>query len=74
VRNTSLELTGHRVIAVSEFYHLPRIKLAYENAGVAVFTVPAHPSGLARAVAPASVAREIPAFWAYTTRAVLGRL
>src|SRR6185295_13715057 len=35
-------LHAQRVIAVSHFYHLPRIKLAYQQAGINVFTVPAH--------------------------------
>ncbi len=74
VHNTSAELAGQRVIVVSEFYHLPRIKLAYRSAGVEVFTVPAQPTTLTRALAPASVLREVPAFWAYTARATVGRL
>ncbi|HET6248161.1 MAG TPA: YdcF family protein [Tepidisphaeraceae bacterium] len=35
------ELHAHRVLAVSHFYHLPRIKLAYCQAGWDVYTVPA---------------------------------
>ena len=35
------QLGAHRVIAVSHFYHLPRIKLAYQRAGWDVYTVPA---------------------------------
>ena len=31
---------ARRVLAVSHFYHLPRIKLAYQRAGIDVFTVP----------------------------------
>lgn len=74
VRNTAPALRGSRVIAVSEFYHLPRIKLAYQRAGVDVLTVPAKPGHLARAWAPASTLREIPAFWSYCARATIGRL
>lgn len=74
VRNTAPALRGLRVIAVSEFYHLPRIKLAYQHAGVDVLTVPARPAHWARAWAPASTLREIPAFWSYCGRAVIGRL
>lgn len=35
------QLSARRVLAVSHFYHLPRIKLAYHRAGIEVFTVPA---------------------------------
>ncbi|MHB1476451.1 MAG: SanA/YdcF family protein, partial [Coriobacteriia bacterium] len=57
-----------RVLAVSQFYHLPRIKMAYRAAGQEVYTVPAEES---RPIAktPALVAREIPAFWLYWARA-----
>jgi uncharacterized SAM-binding protein YcdF (DUF218 family) len=58
------------VLAVSQPYHLPRIKLAYARAGLGVWTVPADVTlvpGTARLVA-----REIPAFWLYYLRAVAG--
>lgn len=57
-----------RVLAVSQFYHLPRIKMAYRAAGQQVYTVPAEES---RPIlkTPALVAREIPAFWLYWGRA-----
>lgn len=64
-----------RVLVVSQFYHLPRIKMAYRAAGQQVYTVPAEES---RPIAktPVLVAREIPAFWLYWarswTRDVLG--
>ena len=57
----------HRILAVSQFYHLPRIKLAYTRAGVDAWTVPARTS-ITRT--GAIVAREIPAFWLYYLRAV----
>jgi uncharacterized SAM-binding protein YcdF (DUF218 family) len=63
-----------RVLAVSEFYHLPRIKLAYQGAGLEVYTVPARPGHPLRAWPLRSIAREIPAFWLYYGRAVSGRL
>lgn len=63
-----------RLLAVSEFYHLPRIKLAYQAAGLEVYTVPARPSHPYRAWPLRSIAREIPAFWLYYGRAVTGRL
>lgn len=59
------------VLAVSHFYHLPRIKLAYQRAGWNVFTVPARqerPIG----ETPRLVMREVPAFWVYYVRAVFG--
>jgi uncharacterized SAM-binding protein YcdF (DUF218 family) len=59
----------HRILAVSQFYHLPRIKLAYARAGLDVWTVPARTSLVPRTWA--IVAREIPAFWFYYFRAVV---
>lgn len=58
-----------RILAVSQFYHLPRIKLAYQRAGWNVLTVP---SGTSSPIpqTPYSVVREIPAFWVYYLRAV----
>ncbi len=57
-----------RILAVSQFYHLPRIKLAYARAGVDAWTVPARTS-ITRTTGV--VAREIPAFWLYYLRAVV---
>lgn len=71
VRNTAPLLRGQRVLAVSEFYHLPRIKLAYAAAGQEVYTVPAEASHWLRRWALGSIGREIPAFWAYYARAIL---
>jgi uncharacterized SAM-binding protein YcdF (DUF218 family) len=59
----------HRVLAVSQFYHLPRIKLAYARVGLDAWTVPARTSLVPRTWA--IVAREIPAFWLYYLRAVV---
>jgi vancomycin permeability regulator SanA len=60
-----------RIIAVSQAYHLPRIQLAYSQAGVDVLTVPAlDPIPISEM--PILVAREIPAFWVYFVRACLG--
>ncbi len=78
VRNTTAlfarEHVG-RVLVVSQFYHLPRIKLAYGAAGWDVSTVPAEAS-LPITQTPALVVREIPGFWVYwlraTARAVIG--
>ncbi len=62
-----------RVLVVSQFYHLPRLKLAYHAAGLEVYTVPARKS---RPIlqTPYLVAREIPAFWLYWGKALVGDL
>jgi uncharacterized SAM-binding protein YcdF (DUF218 family) len=59
-----------RVLVVSQFYHLPRIKLAYASAGYDVWTVPARDTPIKQT--PLLVAREIPAFWLYYLRASVG--
>jgi vancomycin permeability regulator SanA len=72
VANTSRILRDRgldRVLAVSQFYHLPRIKLAYAAIGVEVWTVPASTKVPQTA---SLIAREIPAFWLYYLRAVVG--
>jgi uncharacterized SAM-binding protein YcdF (DUF218 family) len=73
VRNTAGEFAGRRLLAVSEYYHLPRIKLAYARAGLDVFTVPAAARDWRRTWDLRSVLREVPAFWLYYGRAVFGR-
>jgi len=60
-------LDAKRVLAVSHFYHLPRIKMAYQKCGREVYTVPARERYFLRQT-PYSVAREIVAFWAYYFR------
>lgn len=72
VRNTAGEFAGRRLLAVSEYYHLPRIKLAYARVGLDVFTVPAAARDWRRTWDLRSVLREVPAFWLYYGRAVLG--
>ncbi|MDZ4170310.1 MAG: YdcF family protein [Coriobacteriia bacterium] len=73
VRNTIEMLgSGARVMAVSQFYHLPRIKMAFRLAGEDVATVPA-PALQPIPGTPAFVAREIPAFWVYWLRGLLSR-
>lgn len=67
VRNTTplfRQWHAGRVLAVSHFYHLPRIKLAYERAGMDVCTVPA-PQGHLLLKMPFNMAREVAAFWDY---------
>jgi len=54
----------HRVLAVSHFYHLPRIKMTYRRAGIDVFTVPAHQSYILSQT-PYLMARETVGLWAY---------
>ena len=60
-----------RIAAESDFYHLPRIKLAYAHAGWMVLTVPTRPEHRIPQT-PFLVVREIPAFWLYYLRAVAG--
>ncbi len=61
-RNT-VRLTHGRVLAVSHFYHLPRIKMAFQRHGLDVYTVPSettlYPMLLFQFV------REDAAFWWY---------
>lgn len=67
VRNTSplfQQWHARRVLVVSHFYHLPRIKLAYQRAGVEVCTVPARQGRLLGQI-PFNMAREVAAFWSY---------
>jgi vancomycin permeability regulator SanA len=65
------EILGRRglstVLAVSQPYHLPRIKLAYARRGLDVWTVPAEITFVPGT--GAIVGREIPAFWLYYLRA-----
>ena len=70
VNNTSRLLKNMhagRVLVVSHFYHLPRIKLAYQRAGWDVFTVPARESYVLRQT-PFNMAREVVALWVYYLR------
>lgn len=73
VRNTSLlfERTGvGSVLAVSHFYHLPRIKMSYQRRGWEVYTVPAEESYRLSAM-PKFIAREVAALWVYYIRSLL---
>jgi uncharacterized SAM-binding protein YcdF (DUF218 family) len=66
VANTAALLRGRgvggRVLAVSHFYHLPRVKMAYQRAGVEAYTVPVRDvlPGL-----PWYMGREVAAVWVY---------
>jgi uncharacterized SAM-binding protein YcdF (DUF218 family) len=57
-----------RVLAVSHFYHLPRIKMTYQRYGSEVYTVPCNDT--VPASMPFNVAREVAAFWRYYLRRV----
>jgi vancomycin permeability regulator SanA len=73
VKNTERifrELHASRVLVVSHFYHLPRVKMAYHQAGIEVYTVPARESYLLRQL-PYNMAREVAAFWTYYLRPVV---
>ena len=70
VRNTERlfsEMHASRILVVSHFYHLPRIKLAYQREGREVYTVPARESYLLGQM-PFNMAREVAAFWVYYLR------
>lgn len=56
-----------KILAVSQFYHLPRIKLAFHRHGAEVYTVPATPVYRFRAL-PYFMAREVAAWWLYYIR------
>jgi vancomycin permeability regulator SanA len=69
VKNTEELLAGlhaSRVLVVSHFYHLPRVKLAYQRAGREVYTVPARENFLF--LHPYNMCREIAALWVYYLR------
>ncbi len=63
-------LHASRVLVVSHFYHLPRIKLAYQRTGYEVYTVPAKESYLLGQL-PYNMAREVAALWVYYARPLL---
>ncbi len=60
-----------RVIAVSNFYHLPRVKLTYQRAGIDVLTVPAKDTRTMVQL-PYNMAREVAALWIYYLRPLTG--
>ncbi len=58
-------LGARRVLAVSHFYHLPRVKMSFHRVGVhEVFTVPS-PMRRVMARLPWFMAREVAALWVY---------
>jgi uncharacterized SAM-binding protein YcdF (DUF218 family) len=67
VRNTmSLVPKPPRILAVSHFYHLPRIKMTFQRYGAEVWTVPSDNSVPWQM--PFNIVREDVAFWAYYLR------
>ena len=54
-----------RVLVVSHFFHLPRIKMAYQRAGWNVYTVPVYQPELPRRQLPFLVTREVAGLWTY---------
>lgn len=67
VRNTmSLVPKPPRILAVSHFYHLPRIKMTFQRYGAEVWTVPSDNSVPWQM--PFNLVREDVAFWAYYLR------
>ncbi len=73
VRNSQAVLhkaIGVRMLAVSHFYHLPRVKLTYEQAGMEVYTVPAPQQRVLNQL-PKLMAREVAAFWVYYARGLI---
>jgi uncharacterized SAM-binding protein YcdF (DUF218 family) len=74
VRNTApllADTPGQPILAVSHGWHLPRIKLRYQAAGITAYTVPANERGQLLRKTPYLVAREIPALWLYYLRALV---
>ena len=70
VENTCLmfeQLGIRRVLAVSHFYHLPRIKMSYQRKHWEVCTVPAEESYILTDM-PMYICREIAALWSYYLR------
>ncbi len=70
-RKLFAKLDARRILVVSHFYHLPRIKLAYQRAGWNVFTVPAKERRFIWKT-PYFVARETAAVWSYYFRPFAG--
>lgn len=72
VKNTSEifdSLGIKRVLAVSHFYHLPRIKMSYQRRQWEVYTVPAKESYLLTEM-PKYILREVAALWLYYLRPI----
>ena len=75
VRNTTAildRLKIRRVLAVSHFYHLPRIRMCSQQHGQEVYTVPASESYTLTWM-PFYIVREIAALWKYYVEPLVGR-
>lgn len=59
------------VLAVSHDYHLPRIKMAYQQHGIETYTVPAK-QRYRLCAGPIYMAREVAAWWWYYIEPILG--
>lgn len=73
VDNTSKILNDmgiDRILAVSNFYHLPRIKMTYARAGISAYTIPAADTRTPRQL-PFYLVREVAALWVYYFRPVI---
>jgi len=73
VCNTRELLRRHglrRVLAVSHFYHLPRVKMTYQRYGVEVYTVPAI-ERYPLTQMPYLIFREVAALWVYYLRPLI---
>jgi uncharacterized SAM-binding protein YcdF (DUF218 family) len=67
VANTKSILAQHQIesiLCVSHFYHLPRVKLTYQRAGIDAYTVPARESEMLARL-PLFLAREVAALAKY---------
>lgn len=65
------QLNARRILAVSHFYHLPRVKMAYRRARLEVYTIPAKETYTLTQL-PFYMAREIVALWVYYLRPLMG--
>jgi uncharacterized SAM-binding protein YcdF (DUF218 family) len=75
VRNTCDlfdRLGTHRALVVSHFYHLPRVKMSYQQKGREVYTVPAKES-YTLSWMPYYILREIAGLWVYYLEPLAGR-
>lgn len=61
------QLGFRRVLAVSHYFHLPRIKMTYQRRGVEVYTTPARERYILRQT-PFLLLRETAAWWVYYWR------
>ena len=64
------QMHARRVLAISHFYHLPRVKMCFQRGHREVFTVPARESYTLTQM-PFNIARETVAFWAYYLRPLI---